>query len=521
MDSKGKPALILCIALAVLVLLSFFGWEELTGGRFKSFDLLADVRGNAQSAITTATDYLDPDMQMLEDPDRYEYIAESDNIAVNSTEDKDEDADTVTMEGIEEAVNYPGESFETETTASNIQPNTLTAHQVANQSPSKKEESAGQQNHATPAMKVGSKIAPYLTDYSADGTNLKKLRSMFAKASNGKTRIAVIGDSYIEGDIFTDEVRSRLQQRFGGSGIGYTPVYSEIPGFRNSVLHSCNDFEALDFRTKAGRKYSLLQGYSFKAQEGAAATFTGTNKIEGAGSWYRSQILLSAPFGGSIKVRTGKDTKAPWETFTFSATDSIKAVVVEGTTSRLAIRGITPGVVIEGVYLDSNTGVLLDNMSIRGYAGIRHDEIDASLVNQSKKYVDYDLIILEFGINALSARQTDYSSYVTKMTSVVNHIKKLYPNAVVMLLGIGDRGEKRNGEIHSMTTVPSMVKAQRDIAARTGALFWDTRQAMGGEDAVKEWSTQKFINKDYVHLSHAGGRKLAEIFVNSLNKALE
>ena len=61
-----------------------------------------------------------------------------------------------------------------------------------------------------------------------------------------------------------------------------------------------------------------------------------------------------------------------------------------------------------------------------------------------------------------------------------------------------------------------MVKAQRDIARRTGIAFWDMRQAMGGSGAAVDWHKRGLVNADYIHLNHKGGKELASVFVNSL-----
>lgn len=44
---------------------------------------------------------------------------------------------------------------------------------------------------------------------------------------------------------------------------------------------------------------------------------------------------------------------------------------------------------------------------------------------------------------------------------------------------------------------------------------------MGGRDAVVEWSREGYVNKDYVHLSHKGGKKLAEPLYNAITNNLE
>ena len=55
--------------------------------------------------------------------------------------------------------------------------------------------------------------------------------------NKSKTRIAFFGDSFIEGDIMTGEIRKLLQSRFGGGGVGFVPITSEIAGFRQTIFH--------------------------------------------------------------------------------------------------------------------------------------------------------------------------------------------------------------------------------------------------------------------------------------------
>ena len=173
-----------------------------------------------------------------------------------------------------------------------------------------------------------------------------------------------------------------------------------------------------------------------------------------------------------------------------------------------------------GSWLDGASGVSLDCMSSRGYSGVTLQKVSPELCREMAKFIDYDLIILEFGINAMSSKQTDYSIYSSRLEKVIEHVRQCYPNADILLLGIGDRGEKINGEVHSMKAAPFMVEAQRTAARKAHCLFWDTREAMGGEDAIVTWSKNGLANKDYVHLTHKGGAKLAEPLFNAIQNLL-
>ncbi len=141
-------------------------------------------------------------------------------------------------------------------------------------------------------------------------------------------------------------------------------------------------------------------------------------------------------------------------------------------------------------------------MSSRGFSGITLTGINTALCRDMARYVDYSLVVLEFGINAMSSTQKDYSVYSSRMVGVINHVRACYPRADILVMGVGDRGEKRGGAVVSMATAQAMISAQRDAARRAHCLFWDTREAMGGEGAVVEWSSNGHINKDYIHMTH-------------------
>ena len=94
-------------------------------------------------------------------------------------------------------------------------------------------------------------------------------------------RIAVVGDSYIEGDIFTQDLREKLQSRFGGSGVGYVSMHTDFPGFRRSVHQGGSGWNA----HKHGEKGTLnafvgLSQHYFTPKDGARAlsTYKGDKK---------------------------------------------------------------------------------------------------------------------------------------------------------------------------------------------------------------------------------------------------
>lgn len=454
----GSPLTIIAIALVALAVLSMLPWGRVTGNRFKDFNLLSDL------------------------------LPESDNTYI-SHEEIDPQLAALTSASVAE------EQGATDTTATDTVPALAPAPLPA--------------DFAAPTAPDGTVLPE---DYSPDGSETRRLAAALGEARARPVRIAVIGDSYIEGDIFTQDVRSQLQTRYGGRGVGYMAAHSEFPGFRQSVRQTSQGWTECDMRHIGSDPVKPLSGVYFKASPGATVTYKGSHRPANTEAWDRSTILFIAPGGGTVTLATDNGEIS----HTVEASPDVQALRVEGTTARLSVTTDIAGLKMLGAWLDSSAGISLDCMSMRGNSGITHRHIDSDLARQMRAWIDYDLIIFEYGINALSSAQTNYDAYAEAMTQAVRRVRAQYPRAVVMVLGIGDRGQKQGAAVGSIPTAEAMTAAQRDVARRTGSIFWDTRAAMGGRGSVVQWHDRKLVNADYIHLNHKGGAELARIFVNSL-----
>ncbi len=350
-----------------------------------------------------------------------------------------------------------------------------------------------------------------LEDYTSHGQGLKATRESIKQG--GTTRIAVIGDSYIEGDIFTQDLRELLQTEFGGSGVGYVNMHSDFPGFRRSVKQGGKGWKEFAANKTAKKEFTTLTQHYFTTTASSTASYKGSTSLPHLETWDRSMFLFISPANSTIKTKSGE---GEWVSHEITGSPDVQCIALDGITGNFEISTSTPGVIGLGTWLFGNKGVTLDCMSSRGFSGLTLTKVNPELSKQMSKYVDYDLIILEFGINAMSAKQKDFSVYANRMVEVINHVRECYPNADIIMMGIGDRGERKAGEVHSMASAPYMVSAQRDAARRARCIFYDTRESMGGEDAIVSWVKEGLANKDYIHMTHKGGRKLAEPFFNAI-----
>lgn len=497
-DEQGSPLLILSIAIILLMLVSFAPLSKISDGRLKDFNLLADLSDKPAEIVVNTDTYIDPDLlEMSQEFIEEEFAQDPDSVPIDVVM-IDEIIDSVTSEVAVEPTTHATEENESFVSVS--------------ENPHTHNLEIKEQEKLRPVVPTGSGL---IEDFTPDGIGFKNLKK--ALASGRLARIAVIGDSYIEGDIFTQDVREKLQNIFGGNGVGYMPASSNLTGFRQSVTQSCSGWKEFDFR-KAGKNYPTIQGFYYSpSPEGiATTTLQGSKRKPHASTWDKSRVLFIAPSDATITISTDNGD----EQYDVEGSEEVQQILVEGNTSRFKISASNSSLIVLGVYVDGSTGIALDNMSIRGYSGIKHSTISKPLAAQMRRFVDYDLIIVEYGTNALSSSQTNYSAYIKMMERAITNIRECYPDADILVMGIGDRGEKAGTEIRSMPVVATLIEAQRQMARRLGVMFWDTRAAMGGENAVVDWARTGHINKDYIHLSGKGGERLSQLFVESLNKSL-
>lgn len=457
-EKQGRPFFVIALAVGMLGILSLLPWGKLTDGFFKDFNLLEDVMPSRPDKNRIGNELVDPDLESA--------LSEmSQTVSDDMAGASDSVADAAG--GMDVAVESPV-----------------------------------------------SEGAVIIEDY----TSARRGLSRFAQAldaGNSIVRVALVGDSYIEGDVLCQNLREGLQAVYGGRGVGFMALHSDIPGFRQSVIQSDKGWKLHDLRKDKGHLGCWLAGVYATGETGAKASFKGVSRFDHASSWNRGTLLYVAADDGVVTLDAGT---GPIE-YRVTRSDSVQAIVVEGEMKQLKIENRSVnGFDALGLWLDGGSGVSVDCMSLRGNSGAALRRLDAGLVGQMRRWIDYDLIIVEYGLNAVSSQQSDYSAYGKLMEQVIGGIMALYPGADILVMGIGDRGQKQGSEVHSLPTVDNMVATQREMARRLGVLFWDTRMAMGGADAVVDWRKRGLVNADYIHLNHKGGAELAGYLVDAIVK---
>jgi len=323
-------------------------------------------------------------------------------------------------------------------------------------------------------------------------------------------RIAFLGDSFIEGDILVADFRAKMQAQFGGRGVGFVPVTSVTAQYRPTIKQSASGWKSYSIIKDRNRKY-VLSGFQFEpVSNNASLQFQTVDMYPGL------EEVSSLKFIYDRNVATDMILKNDGETFSYKLppTERVTQFELNGQFRKGTLQFKNPkGLKAIGIALEDNYGVVVDNFSIRGNSGAILSNLDSESCRNLQQIRPYDLIVLQYGLNVASESVREYSWYRNRMVSVIGHIRKCFPDADILILGVSDRS--RNGH-NTMPAVISLLRTQRQMAENAEVTFWSIFAAMGGQNSMIKYVNSNWASKDFTHMRFRGGREIALALYDAL-----
>jgi hypothetical protein len=152
----------------------------------------------------------------------------------------------------------------------------------------------------------------------------------------GRINIAYFGDSFLESDILTCDLREMLQAKYGGSGPGWVDcgggvgtnkptISAQFKGIRENCILK----KPFDVSLEA-----MNQRY-YHASNGATINLKATTYKPHVGSWERATLFFAT--SNKLTVRTtrpmGEETKS--EEFTFEPSNEVQVLELQGNMNKL------------------------------------------------------------------------------------------------------------------------------------------------------------------------------------------
>ena len=341
-------------------------------------------------------------------------------------------------------------------------------------------------------------------------------------------RIAVLGDSFIEGDIMTADLREALQSLWDGEacGAGFAPMASPLTGFRRSIGTRSEGWTSYNImqRKRAPetvRDKFYLSGWACTPEPGAATRWEGVDAYKYLDRSRCARIFFLSPRDSRIEI-TLNDGES--RRFDVEGAPAVRQVVVRADSIRsLAFRVLsaTEGFIGYGATFESD-GAVVDNYSVRSNNGQAMFWTDPSIDAQIGALAGgYDLVILQYGLNIMQPGVRSYANYSRQIEKMTAFVRQCFPGAAVLILGVSDRSVKTDRGFEPMDAIPYMLDCQRQTARRTGAAFWPTCDAMRAQGGMERFVENGWAGKDFTHINFAGGRRVALALFDALNAELQ
>lgn len=358
------------------------------------------------------------------------------------------------------------------------------------------------------------------------------------KSQGGKLRILHYGDSQIEGDRMTRYIRNELQKEFGGFGPGLLPAYQVIPtsAARQNQSDNWHRYTAYGIKdtTLQHRDYGILASFSrFMPPPDSIVntdTLTAWLEVQPADYGYtrvkkfnRFNILLGGNtrpvsihidadstevFRDSLKANTfNRKIRIP-----FKSTPKDIRITFEGTDS--------PNVY--AISLESSSGVIVDNIPLRGSSGTLFRGIDRELLKKQFASEPIKLVILQFGGNSVpyidsKKRAEKFGNY---FRSNLKYLKSVLPETSFIVIGPSDMSTKIKGKYVTYPMLETIRNKVQSAATKEGIAYYDMYEVMGGKNSMPDWVTAEppLAGPDYVHFTTRGANRMTKLFYDALMK---
>jgi lysophospholipase L1-like esterase len=350
--------------------------------------------------------------------------------------------------------------------------------------------------------------------------NVEHLNTAFnesALTANQKYRIIHFGDSHIQGDRITGEIRTHLQSLYGSGGSGMIFPYSLTGSFGPvGTLSKVKGTYTYSSQLKNPTSQRIgIMGYELKLKNGSEFTMSFNEKFNGkltdeVDIWIHS---TSDSLSLSFQLENGTSTYREID-------DGLRVYTIKSPKTIDTIRfSVNDECSLWGIELVSNSGLVYQQSGVVG-AQFSHLIKHKKDVLKQLKQIEPNLLIFSYGTNE-SYSNLDTLKYEASVTEFLKELKLLLPKASILLTNAPDTrsgGRTPSNEL-------SVNRRLESVSRELGIAFFDANTAMGGWGSLYAWNKKGYFNKDLLHFSSVGaklfGKLLLHALLDDMNKANE
>lgn len=346
---------------------------------------------------------------------------------------------------------------------------------------------------------------------------LQAFYAALAETEEHSIRVVHYGDSQIEEDRMTLMIRRRLQEQYGGGGVGLIPLHQTIP---TRTIHQVVTMNGKIQSIQQGPKRQLVYGpKSMRRKDGKYGPMGQVALMNDsllAGSEYISLVVEpmskekhSERYFNRIRLWSEGDIRVVSERG--DTLPSSHMLVLRDSTTRYSLTLLGRGEVY-GLSLETPTGVIVDNIPMRGCLGTVFTDISQEQLRRFYRETRTRLIIMQFGGNAIpyNEQPSTIRGIVNQLRKQVQYVRSCAPEASILFVGPSDMTTLIDGEAQTYPLLPYMDRQLAKMAQEEQIGYYSLYQAMGGKNSMIQWQKRGWAGSDGVHFTRRGAEKAGE-----------
>lgn len=350
------------------------------------------------------------------------------------------------------------------------------------------------------------------------GLRLPRFTAALQRSDSMPVRVVHFGDSQIEEDRISMNLRHRWQERYGGGGVGLVPLVQTVPTF---TVKQAIEREGSPVNATTITRYIAYGPARLKLKD---------DNLYGP----MAQVaVIDQPVDLRLSLLNDKVRTNAFDKVRILADDSVQ-VMLEIPTDSLPIvvrpDSLTPHLInlplqarnafvhltgkgrVYGISTETSNGVQVDNIPMRGASGLHFTTMNDSLLSRYFADTHTALIILQFGGNAMPAINSSAAvrRYVENMRQQVAFLQACAPEADILFVGPADMIVTIEGVEQSHPQLPLLDRSLQAMIEEQGGAYYSLFRMMGGAGSMLRWQEKGLAGDDLIHFTRAGARRVGE-----------
>ncbi len=375
------------------------------------------------------------------------------------------------------------------------------------------------------------KTYPFIHPERNEIIGARSLDSFFHKLWLQKTKqqsrinVLQIGDSHIQADFISAQVRTDIQNDFGNAGRGLLVplkvagtnepfnyritssvvcdskrcVFPDAPlpiGIGGVTIHTGNDSLALHLKTfnSASHSYEFDKITLFYEKDSAAFNFRVTDSMGNHLGDLKNNSSAPFPFISTLQFSP--------------ATNNIFLTAEKSSPAQ-------NNALIYGINLENDSsGVIYHAVGVNGAEAFEYAR--ASHFAEQTPALHPDLIIISLGTNEAQHKPFDNELTLNRLDSLVKRLRAVNPNTPIIFTSPTDSYYKKK---YFNPGVAAMHAILVDYAKANNMAIWDLYSIAGGYKSCYEWKKYGLMRSDGIHFTRLGYEFQGNLFYEALIKA--